>query len=290
MFLSEAAFNRALPVLRFSVSKPSQAERRVGFQTGCQSHSQQAHVSACLHKQGLFDKQTLPNAVCTCFDACWQCLAIPGKPGNLAGVTQEAPWRGAQRSWGEEVGGRKEGVETRASYESERVEKPPPTILHLQPTPPRHPQTSHSPIKISSTATNCWLQEQWHLCLNTNFAKCTLCCGLDWFNLNLNFNSSGTIYWNPFPVSGSCCRRLLGSLRLLFSTMQIQRQSNGILKHTWKKQKHENTHLGEHDSDGLHWLVWTCERHHWERLWKSLCSMLSGIVRYCGRWSISGIA
>ena len=123
----------------------------------------------------------------------------------------------------------------------------------------RHPQTSHTTIKISSTATYCWLQEQWHLCL-----KCTLCWGLDWFDLNLNFNSSGTIYWNPFPVSGSCCRRLLGSLRLLFSTMQIQRQSNEILKHTWKRQKHENTHLGEHDSDGLHWLVWTCERHHWD--------------------------
>ena len=73
-----------------------------------------------------------------------------------------------------------------------------------------------------------------------------------------------TIYWNPFPVSGSRCRRILGSLWLLFSTMQIQRQTNEILKHTWKKQKHENTHLGEHDSDGLHWLVWTCERHHWD--------------------------
>ena len=133
MFLSEAAFNRALLVLRFSVSKPSQAERRVGFQTGCQYDSQQAHVSACLHKQGLFDKQTLPNAVCTCFDACWQYLAAWQYLASLAGAS--CCTRGAQRSWGEEVGGRKEGVETRASYESERVEKPPTPSTNHPPSP-----------------------------------------------------------------------------------------------------------------------------------------------------------
>ena len=104
MFLSEAAFNRVLPVLRFSVSKPSQAERRVGFQTGCQSHSQQAHVSACLHKQGLFDKQTLPNAVCTCFDACWQYLAIPGKPGRRQLLHKGSSKKLGGRSWGKKRG------------------------------------------------------------------------------------------------------------------------------------------------------------------------------------------
>ena len=114
MFLSEAAFNRVLLVLRFSVSKPSQAERRVGFQTGCQYDSQQAHVSACLHKQGLFDKQTLPNAVCTCFDACWQYLAIPGntwqylaipgKPGRRQLLHKGGSKKLGGRSWGKKRG------------------------------------------------------------------------------------------------------------------------------------------------------------------------------------------